>query len=286
MHVIDTPAAMRAWSDSQRRAGRTVGFVPTMGALHDGHLSLLRIARSRCDAVVVSVFVNPLQFDRRDDFDAYPRDVGHDLSRCRALGVDAAYVPTATAMYPQHFQTHVEPGRLAERLEGEQRPGHFRGVATVVTKLLAAVRPDVAVFGQKDAQQLAVIRRLAIDLDLGVEIVAAPTAREHDGVARSSRNQRLDPPARRAAECIPRALDAVRAELASGSGAHGGLVERIEQLVADVIGAESLARLEYAEVVDQRTFERVTEIDDDSLLVLAVWIGDVRLIDNLLLSSA
>jgi pantoate--beta-alanine ligase len=276
--VFDDPVAMRSWSDEQHRCGHRIGFVPTMGALHDGHLTLIEVAASRCDRVVVSVFVNPLQFDRPDDFDAYPRDVGQDLSRCRSLGVHVAYVPTAAAMYPDGFDTHVEPGRLADRLEGVHRPGHFRGVATVVTKLFGAVRPDVAVFGEKDAQQLAIVRRLAIDLELGTEVVGVPTVREHDGLARSSRNERLDPPSRRAARCVPAALAAV-----------GRLVEDdprvtvadIEATAHAVLGAEPLARPEYATVVDRRTFAPAGHLDEHSLLVLAVWIGDVRLIDNM-----
>ena len=275
--LFDTPAAMRSWSDRQRRDGARIGFVPTMGALHDGHLALIEVARSRCDLVVVSVFVNPLQFDRSDDFDAYPREIGHDLSRCRALGVHAAYVPTAAAMYPDGFDTHVEPGRLASGFEGAHRPGHFRGVATVVTKLFGAVRPDVAVFGEKDAQQLAIVRRLVIDLELGVEVVGVPTVREFDGLARSSRNQRLDAPSRRAARCVPRALAAVGHVMETNR--HVTVAE-IEAAAVAVLDAEPLARTEYATVVDRRSFAAADHLDEHSLLVLAVWIGGVRLIDN------
>ena len=192
----------------KREPDRTIGLVPTMGALHDGHLSLVTIAKQRCDDVVVSIFVNALQFDRAADFDAYPRPIDDDVARCAEIGVDAVYAPTTAVMYPAGFETHVEPGALADVMEGAARPGHFRGVTTVVTKLFAAVRPDVGVFGEKDFQQLAIIRRMAADLDLGVEIVGAPIVREADGLAMSSRNVRLSAEQRRRAVCVPHALDA------------------------------------------------------------------------------
>lgn len=276
MEILDTPAAMHAWSARQHREGHSIGLVPTMGALHDGHLALVAEAAHHADRVVVSIFVNPLQFDRRDDFDAYPRPVDDDVARCRALGVHAVYVPTPGAMYPDGYDTHVEPGVLAARLEGEHRPGHFRGVVTVVTKLVAASRADIAVFGSKDAQQLALVRRLVADLDLGVEIVELATVREADGLALSSRNRRLGPDERRAAACMPRAIAAARTAVAGGERSAGA----VEAAAASVIRGEPLARLEYARVVDRRTFDGVGRLDDDALLVLAAWVGDVRLIDN------
>ncbi len=274
MKVLSTPAAMRAWSRDHRGSGRRLGLVPTMGALHDGHLSLVDIARRRTDDVVVSIFVNPLQFDRSADFDAYPRPIDDDVARCRDIGVDAVYAPTAAAMYPPGFQTHVEPGALAAPMEGAARPGHFRGVATVVTKLLTAVRPDVAVFGEKDFQQLAVVRRMACDLDLGIEIVGAPIVREPDGLAMSSRNQRLSPADRLAATCIPRALDAAVTAARTGDLA----VARAAAVAA--VDAEPRARLEYVEVFDPHTLRPVTAPDGSARLAIAVWFGDVRLIDN------
>ncbi len=279
--LIDTPAAMRDWSERHRLAGRRVGFVPTMGALHEGHLALVDEARRHSDVVVVSVFVNPLQFDVRADFDRYPRPIDDDLRACADAGVDAVYAPTAAAMYPPGFQTHVEPGPLAERLEGEHRPGHFRGVTTVVAKLFAAVRPHVAVFGQKDAQQLAVVRRMALDLDLGIEIVGMPTVREPDGLALSSRNRRLGPEQRAAAVVVSRALRSIEESLRQGSTDATVLVRR----AAEVIDAEPLARLEHVEIVDPDTFEPVHTVDRPSLALAAVWFGEVRLIDNLLLST-
>lgn len=281
MDLLTSPADMRAWSAATTRDGARIGFVPTMGALHDGHLALVDEARRHADVVVVSVFVNPLQFDVRADFDRYPRPIDDDLARCREAGVDAVYAPTAAAMYPDGFETHVEPGRLAEPLEGLHRPGHFRGMATVVTKLLAAVRPDVAVFGQKDAQQLAIVRRLVLDLDLGVDIVAMPTVREADGLAMSSRNRRLTPEDRSAATCLWRGLDAARVLARAGE-------QRPEALLGAArtpIDAEPRARLEYLELIDPATFTPIdAERGNEGLMVVAAWFGEIRLIDNLPLS--
>lgn len=276
MEVCTTPAALAAWSDLQRVQGRRVGLVPTMGALHDGHMALVDEARRHADVVIVTIFVNPLQFNRPDDFADYPRPIDDDLTLCAAHGVDAVYAPVAGTMYPEGFQTHVEPGSLAEVLEGAQRPGHFRGVATVVTKLFNASRPHVAVFGQKDFQQLAVIRRMAADLDTGIDIVGMPTVREADGLAMSSRNRRLTSEQRAAAVCVPRSLDAVRVAYAAGE-------RRTDVLVAlghAVVDAEPLARFEHLELVDDRTLRPAAEADDHTVAVTAVWFGDVRLIDN------
>lgn len=280
--LIDTPEAMRAWSEGHRLAGRRVGFVPTMGALHEGHLALVDEARRHADVVVVSIFVNPLQFNVAADFEKYPRPIDDDLARCAAAGVDAVYAPTAAAMYPAGFQTHVEPGALADRLEGEHRPGHFRGVTTVVTKLFGAVRPHVAVFGQKDAQQLAIIRRMTRDLDLGVEIVGMPTVRETDGLAMSSRNRRLDPAQRAAAVCVSQALRAGERSLHHGVTDTGRLAEVIEGVVA----AEPLAGLEHVAIVDPDDLDPLDRVEGTALVLIAVWFGDVRLIDNLLIAPA
>jgi len=275
MDVLTTPRAMRAWSMARRTSGSRVGFVPTMGALHAGHLSLVDIAAARTDHVVVSVFVNPLQFDRPADFDAYPRPIDDDVARCSEVGVDAVYAPTAAAMYPDGFQTHVEPGALADVMEGAARPGHFRGVTTVVSKLFGAVAPDVAVFGEKDFQQLAVIRRMTCDLDLGIEIVGAPIVREHDGLAMSSRNVRLSAEQRRGAVCVPRALDAAIAVARDGGGSAAAI-----SAAADVLATEPLARLEYVEVFDPQLLRPVADPVSGTRIAIAVWFGDVRLIDN------
>jgi pantoate--beta-alanine ligase len=275
MELHATPGSMRAWSASRHAAGRTIGFVPTMGALHAGHLSLVSIARQRCDDVVVSIFVNPLQFDQPADFDAYPRPIDDDVARCAEIGVDAVYAPTAAVMYPAGFETHVEPGPLADVMEGAARPGHFRGVTTVVTKLFAAVRPDVAVFGEKDFQQLAIIRRMTADLDLGIEITGAPIVRETDGLAMSSRNLRLSPADRAAAACIPRALDAV-----AGAATPGADVAELTAVARAVVDAEPRAELEYIAVFDPATLEPLVRVDGRARAAIAVGFGDIRLIDN------
>jgi pantoate--beta-alanine ligase len=266
---------MQDWSRARHLAGHGVGFVPTMGALHDGHLSLVDLAGARNDDVVLSIFVNPLQFDRSTDFDVYPRPIDDDVARCREVGVAAVYAPTAGTMYPEGFQTHVVPGALGEVMEGAARPGHFRGVTTVVTKLFGAVRPDLAVFGEKDFQQLAVIRQMAVDLDLGIEIIGAPIVREPDGLAMSSRNVRLTPADREAAVCVPRALDAAVDAASSGRG-----VAALVAAAAAVIATEPRARLEYVEVFDPVTLLHVHDLDQPARVAIAVWFGDVRLIDN------
>lgn len=281
---------MSAWSDRQRVAGQRVALVPTMGALHEGHLALIDEARRHADRVVVSIFVNPLQFNRSDDFDAYPRPIDDDLALCTANGVDAVYAPRATAMYPTGFETHVSPGSLAEVLEGAQRPGHFRGVTTVVAKLFGAVRPHVAVFGQKDFQQLAIIRRMTTDLDMGIEIVGMATVREADGLAMSSRNRRLSTAQRDAAVCVSQSLHAVAHAVDRG-------VRDVAELTAigrAVVDAQPLARFEHLEIVHPDTLQPLTIVGDSpgaagvavGVAVTAVWFGDVRLIDNRLLSPA
>lgn len=280
MQVFDHPAAMAAWSDEQRRAGRRIGFVPTMGALHDGHLALMGIAHQHADTVVASVFVNPLQFDRGDDFDRYPRPLDDDLRACASVGVEVVYAPTASAMYPPGFQTYVEPGALAEPLEGAGRPGHFRGVSTVVTKLLTAVRPHIAVFGQKDYQQLAVVRRLVEDLDLGVTIIAAPTVREGDGLALSSRNRRLSPQDRSDAVIVPRALEALVQAFDHGERS----VAALEATARAVLDAHERARVEYLSVVDAHRLSPLEVVDREAVALAAVWFGDIRLIDNMVLA--
>jgi len=277
--VLETPAAAQRWSGLHRKAGQRIGFVPTMGALHDGHRRLVEVAQAQASVVVVSIFVNPIQFNQRADFEAYARPIEDDRARCEEAGVDALYLPSAAAMYPPGFQTYVDPGPLAEPMEGTFRPGHFRGVATVVTKLFLAVRPDVAVFGQKDYQQLAIVRRMATDLDFGIEVVGVPTVREPDGLAMSSRNRRLTEPERIAARCVPEALEAARGAVAGGARRAALVVAAARQVVA----AEPLARLEYAEVCDPVSLERVDLVTEPAVMAVAVWIGDVRLIDNVTL---
>jgi pantoate--beta-alanine ligase len=277
MLICRDAAAMHAWSRAQRAEGRRIGCVPTMGALHAGHLALIEEAHHLSDVVAVSIFVNPLQFNRGDDFDHYPRPIDDDVEECRAAGVDVVYVPTAAAMYPPGFQTYVEPGALADSLEGAGRPGHFRGVTTVVAKLFGAIQPDLAVFGRKDFQQLAIIRRMVTDLDMDIEIVEAPTVREPDGLAISSRNQRLGADDRAAAVCVIQALRLVADAVAAGESDSARLVAIALQRITE----EPRARVEYIDIVDPLTLAPVAVIEQDAIIVAAAWFGDVRLIDNL-----
>jgi pantoate--beta-alanine ligase len=278
--ILETRAEAQAWSDGERAEGRRVGLVPTMGALHDGHLHLIKVAKSAADVVAVSLFVNPIQFNRADDFDRYPRTWDFDVAACEREGVHAIYAPSALDMYPDGFQTYVEPGALATFLEGEFRPGHFRGVATVVTKLFNAVRPDVAVFGQKDFQQLAIVTRMAADLDTGIEIVGVPTVREADGLALSSRNRLLAPDDRARAVCIPHALDAAGCAAAQGERSAAALVAAARA----VLDSEPAAQVEYLELRDAVTLESIDEVQAPVVLLVAVWLGGVRLIDNLVVA--
>ncbi len=256
-----------------------VGFVPTMGALHEGHLSLVRRARAENASVLASIFVNPTQFGPQEDFSRYPRDLEADCRLLESAGCDAVFAPTAGDIYPEGFGTSIDVGPVARPLEGERRPGHFAGVATVVARLLLLVRPERAYFGEKDAQQLAVIRRLVTDLALLVEIVGCPIVREPDGLAMSSRNAYLGPEERRAASVLFRSLDAAAALWATGRRGAGDL----EAALLSVLQSEPLAKLDYASAVDPLTFEHPTIDAGDVLLALAVWVGKTRLIDNRLL---
>ena len=277
MKTIRTVAELRAALNGPRRAGRSIGLVPTMGALHEGHLSLIRRARATCDEVVVSLFVNPSQFDEAADLAAYPRDEARDADLAAEAGVDVLFAPPAEEVYPPGFATAVSVGAVSAPLEGEHRgSAHFRGVATVVTKLLNMVQPDVAFFGQKDAQQVAVIRRLVNDLDIPVRIEVGETVREADGLALSSRNVRLRADDRRRALALRRGLEAVRACHAAG--------ERDATILA-AIGRAAMAELdvepEYLELVAPDTFAPVASVGDEQVLVaVAARLGDVRLIDN------
>jgi pantoate--beta-alanine ligase len=255
---------------------RRVGFVPTMGALHAGHLSLVRIARERADRVVASVFVNPAQFGPDEDFSRYPRQPEKDAEMLAAAGCDLLFLPAVETLYPPGHTVYVEPGGPAEGLEGACRPGHFRGVATVVLGLFNLVRPDVAVFGQKDAQQLAVVRRMVRDLHVPVDVAAAETVREADGLALSSRNAYLSPEERRAAGVLFRALSAAERAIAAGER-RGDAVRRI---LREVLESEPLAQIEYAEAVDGGTFQPLDVLRGQVVLPLAVRIGGTRLIDN------
>jgi pantoate--beta-alanine ligase len=264
-----------------RREGRRIGLVPTMGYLHAGHLSLIRAARERSDVVVVSIFVNPLQFGPSEDYGRYPRDLGRDERLCAGAGVDVLFLPEAADLYAPDFSTCVEETRLSRPLCGARRPGHFRGVTTVVAKLFLIVQPDVAVFGQKDAQQARVIRRMVRDLNFPVEILIAPTVREPEGLAMSSRNVYLSAEDRPAALCLRRALDAAEAQYRAGVRDAATLRAAIRR----VLDAVPQAEVEYVEIVDDHTLEPVDRIERDALVALAVWVGKTRLIDNTVLSG-
>jgi pantoate--beta-alanine ligase len=257
-----TVAQVRGTTDAARRAGRRIGLVPTMGALHAGHRALLGRARAECDLVVMSLFVNPTQFDAAADLARYPRNEAMDAEIAHAEGVDVLFAPASDALYPSGFDTWVDPGELASILEGAARPGHFRGVATICTKLFSIVGPDVAYFGQKDAQQVAVVRRVVRDLDLGLDIVAVPTVRDDDGLALSSRNVFLTPDDRRVALALPRAL-------AAGVAAHRSGEDPVAAARSVLDGTAGVA-VDYVAVADF----------DGPMLVAAVHVGSVRLIDN------
>ena len=281
MRRIQTVHAMRSWSRGLQREGVTIGLVPTMGALHEGHRSLIRAARLACDASAVSIFVNPLQFGPLEDFDRYPRSLAQDLSLCQSAGVDAVFIPRAQEMYPPDFETAVSVQRLTRRYEGLSRPGHFGGVTTVVMKLLNIVRPDKAFFGQKDYQQTVVVERLVKDLNLDTEIVVRPTVRETDGLALSSRNRHLSPEERKAATVLYRALSDGRELIRAGERS----VKKVEAAMTRLIWAEPLARLDYLAVADPITLDEVRSVRGRVVLLLAVWIGKSRLIDNLIVTA-
>ncbi len=270
----------RAWSRDRRAGGESVALVPTMGYLHEGHLSLIQKARRNADRVIVSIFVNPTQFGPHEDFDRYPRDTERDARLCEEAGADALFLPETSEMYPQGYATYVNvEGPLTETLCGASRPGHFRGVATVVTKLFTICEPDVAVFGQKDAQQVAVIRRFTADLNLPVRILVAPIVREKDGLAMSSRNVYLSDEERRQALSLSASLRLAQDLFAGGERKSEFLLGAVTR----TISTEPLASLEYARLVDMSSLEPITTIEKPALLALAVHFGGTRLIDNTIL---
>jgi pantoate--beta-alanine ligase len=265
-------------SSGPPREGRRRGLVPTMGALHAGHASLIAAARRDCEVVVVSIFVNPLQFNNQDDLARYPRTLDTDLAFCRELGVDVVFAPSASEMYPQPLECSVDIGHLSDHLCGAFRPGHFKGVATVVLKLFEIVQPSHAYFGEKDAQQLAIVKRLAVDFNLPIEIIEIPTMREPDGLAMSSRNRPLNPDDRRIAISLYRALERARLTIAGGER-RAAVVK--EAAAATIPRADAL-KLEYLEIVDPSTMQPVVEIAGPVRVAGALWVGSTRLIDNVL----
>jgi pantoate--beta-alanine ligase len=281
LETIHTIEWMKQVARQTRAEGRMTGFVPTMGALHAGHMSLVRAALAECQPVIASIFVNPAQFGPGEDFQKYPRTLEADSKKLEDAGVDYLFAPEASEIYPPGFRTWVNVEGLSERLEGKVRPGHFRGVATVVLKLLEIVQPRKAFFGRKDAQQARIIRQMARDLHLDSEIVVGPIVREPDGLAMSSRNAYLKPGERRAATILFRALDGARASISRGE--RDAL--RLRAAMREMLRTEPLAEPEYVELVDAETLESVTRVRGACLALLAVRIGATRLIDNLLIEE-
>jgi len=270
---------MKENARAARAEGHVVGLVPTMGALHAGHTALVSRAKQECSRVIASVFVNPKQFGPNEDFAKYPRDLSADAGKLSAAGVDAVFTPDAADVYPEGYRTYVTVEGISERLEGKTRPGHFRGVATVVLKLFEIVGPRFAYFGRKDAQQVRIISEMTRDLNLDTEIVVCPIVREADGLALSSRNAYLNADERKAATVLHRALAALRDEL--NAGVRDAL--QLQSEMAKVIGSERLARMDYAEIVSAETFEPVVRVGKRCYAVVAAWVGKTRLIDNALI---
>jgi pantoate--beta-alanine ligase len=271
---------MKEFARKESAENRIIGLVPTMGALHNGHLSLIERARQNCSTVVVSIFVNPKQFGPTEDFAKYPRALEADTERLADAGIQCLFLPESAEIYPENYSTYVNVEGLGERLEGRTRPGHFRGVSTVVMKLLQIVQPHVAYFGRKDAQQAQIISRMARDLNLDAEIVVCPIVREADGLAMSSRNAYLSPADRRAAAVLHRALQAAREEFQKG--VRNSL--QIQSAMRRILDGEPKARVDYAEIVDAETFQPLTQMNRDAYVLLAVKFGETRLLDNMLIS--
>ncbi len=279
MEIVSTMREMCSISDELRKGGKTIVLVPTMGYFHEGHLSLMGEGRKRGDVLVVSLFVNPTQFGESEDYEVYPRDFSRDKSLAEGTGVDILFVPAMEEMYPEGYQTFVEVERLTESMEGRFRPTHFRGVTTVVAKLFNIVKPHIAIFGEKDFQQLVVIRRMVEDLNMGVEIIGMPILRERDGLAMSSRNQYLTPDQRKAALSLNHSLQKAFQLFRSGERNP----RRIIDAVKGVIEVEGEVTIDYVEIRDARTLEEIEIIEKQAIIALAAEVGKVRLIDNVIL---
>lgn len=278
MNTVRSIKEMKLALRDVRSQGKSVGFVPTMGYLHEGHLSLVQASLRSAGCTVVSVFVNPAQFGPREDFKEYPRDLARDSRLLEELGVDFLFCPDHSEIYPPDYKTYVEVEDLTDKWEGQSRPGHFRGVCTVVLKLFNIVQPDVAFFGQKDAQQAIILKRMANDLNLDVRIEMKPTVREEDGLALSSRNVYLDPQQRQAALCLSKSLNEAASRVRSGERRVAPLIDSMRV----IINGEDLARLDYIAIVDTVSLEPLEEIKKEALIALAVYFGRIRLIDNII----
>jgi pantoate--beta-alanine ligase len=279
MKIIKTIPEMKAAVGEHKSAGRTIGLVPTMGFLHEGHLSLVRAARKKADVTVVSIFVNPTQFGPKEDLKTYPRDLNRDSAMLEKEGVDYVFCPEAGEIYAHGYKTYVEVRDLQEKLCGRSRPEHFRGVCTVVLKLFQIVGPDIAFFGQKDAQQAIILRKMVRDLNLDVQVEVMPIVREADGLAMSSRNTYLSPEERAAALVLAKSLEAAKSQIDHGERRAGVILDGMKAM----IGQEPLARIDYVEAVDMENLDPVKEIVKGTLIALAVFIGPTRLIDNMII---
>ena len=279
MRVIDTLTGMRNASDEAKRKGKAIAFVPTMGYLHNGHLALIGEAKQRGDIVVASIFVNPEQFNESEDFNSYPREPERDRKLLEENGADILFLPKTEEMYPEGFQTCIEVTKLSEGLCGAYRPGHFRGVATVVAKLFNIVRPNTALFGEKDYQQLALIRRMNTDLDFGISIVGVPTVREYDGLAMSSRNARLSPEEREMAPSLYQALAKGKLLFEKGERNTATIISEAKTIIDDSI------ELDYLELRDTQTLSEIEEISGEALFAIAAMVGKTRLIDNIIMKE-
>lgn len=280
MKIIRTVSELRAWSRANRKEAKTIGLVPTMGALHAGHASLIRAAQEQCGAVAVSIFVNPTQFGPNEDFARYPRTFDADCALVESLGVDVVFAPAVDELYPEGAETFVDVEGISSRLDGQSRPGHFRGVATVVTKLFVAAEPDLAFFGQKDAAQVAVLRRMTADLRLGTELIVCPIVREADGLALSSRNTYLSAAERVQALALSRSLRAAEELVARGERRATALLAAARFVFA----AQSSIRVDYIALIDWATLEPVDIAEPGTLFAVAAWVGETRLIDNTIIA--
>jgi pantoate--beta-alanine ligase len=281
MEVIATVKEMRQRSEQLRQEGKTIAFVPTMGYLHEGHLALMRDGNQWGDALVISIFVNPTQFGPSEDYERYPRDMKQDLRLAKKVGVDIVFTPSAHEMYPDGFQTYVEVERVTQNLCGISRPGHFRGVTTVVAKLFNIVKPHVTLFGQKDYQQLVTIKRMVEDLNIDIEVIGIPTVRERDGLAMSSRNAYLSPQKRKKATSLYRALRTGEELFLQGERNTATILTKIR----GIIEGEKSASIDYIKICDAHTLEDIEDIKDEAIIAMAVKIGHTRLIDNIMLKE-
>jgi pantoate--beta-alanine ligase len=276
MDIIESVEEMQHRAEALRMAGRTLSLVPTMGYLHEGHLELMKVARENADVLMISIFVNPTQFGPGEDYDRYPRDPEGDLEKARSVGVDLVFMPIAKEMYPEDAQTRVRVERVTQHLCGLSRPGHFEGVTTVVAKLFNITKPHMAVFGQKDYQQLVVISRMVKDLDMDIRIVGVPTVREPDGLAMSSRNSYLSPDERKSALCLKESLDLAERMVGKGEGD----AQAVKTAVESLINSRPFTEIDYVSLCHPTTLEEVRTLGDETLIALAVRVGKTRLIDN------